>query len=70
MYPISLMYTILQSLNLFPFIPKDEILYNNALSKIFWILSLLSGIVFYIFSLKLFKLNKELQKHLANISKD
>jgi len=71
MFPISVMSTFSQIFNLFPFMHKSTIIYiNNTYYKIIFILNLVVGSVFFVFSLKLFKLNKKIQNRLAHVSKD
>ncbi len=66
--PLSLIYTILIRLNIFSFIPNKSA--YTAYDHICFILGLAINVVFFIFSFKLFKLNKELQNRLVNESKD
>ena len=67
--PISAIYTILKMLNLFPFAPRVvrvNVIYDTSLL----IFGLTMGLVFFGFSLKLFKLNKVIKNRLENVSKD
>ena len=65
--PLSYIYIILQRLNLFSFSPK-VVNVNFIYDRIAFILGLVISIIFYVFSLKLFKLNKNIKK--VKISKD
>ena len=65
--PLSYIYIILQRLNLFSFSPK-VVNVNFIYDRIAFILGLAISIIFYVFSLKLFKLNKKIKN--VKISKD
>lgn len=66
--PISYAYVILLKLNVLPSVKvsSSNVIYERSV----FILGLAIGIVFYIFSLKLFKLNKEIKKRLVKIPKE
>ncbi len=65
--PLSYIYIILQRLNLFSFSPS-VVNVNFIYDRIVFILGLAISIIFCVFSLKLFKLNKKIKN--AKISKD
>ncbi|NGX34677.1 MAG: hypothetical protein K1060chlam1_01030 [Candidatus Anoxychlamydiales bacterium] len=67
--PISSIFVILQMLNLFSFAPK-VVRVNAIYDTSLFILGLAMGLVFFVFSLKLFKLNKKIKNRLATVSKD
>ncbi len=71
--PFSLIYSIvfilLQRFNLLPFFPKHQMVYSFY-NIITIVIALIASVIFFVLSIKLFKLNKIIQNRLAIVSKD
>ncbi|NGX27880.1 MAG: hypothetical protein K940chlam1_00049 [Candidatus Anoxychlamydiales bacterium] len=67
--PLSYLYIVLYKLNFLPFAPRID--HPNVIfERTTLMVGLLVSIFLYVFTLKLFKLNKELKKRLVKIDKD